>query len=483
LSKPRRLVTVSLIVTLLALAAIVGSLAPSGASSHREAPLISADPLADNTDVYVFRSPDRPDTVTLIANWIPFEEPAGGPNFFVFGDKRFGGDVTYTINVDNDGDAVDDIVYEFRFTSQIRNPNSFLYNTGPITSITDPDFNIRQTYSVARVEHGRRTILASGLSTPPDNVGPRSTPNYPALARQAVHGLRDGSKVFSGQRNDSFFVDQGSFFDLLGLRPLNPAHVIPLPKAPGVDGLSGYGIHTIALQVPIARLTHNGKPPTGPSDPNAIIGVYSETLRRQVRVLSPTGAPPGERGPFVQVSRLGMPLVNEVVIPLRQKDHFNASEPENDTQFLRFIRDPEAARLLPVLYPGVTVPPPPRSDLVTIFLTGIPGLNQPANVTPSEMIRLNMAVPPSAHPNPLGVLGGDLAGFPNGRRLADDVTDIELRALAGGTPLTPAFNHPPNNTLTDGVDRDERGFLDRFPYVGTPFSGYDSPLHRSAVQP
>ena len=448
-------------------------LATADASSHREAPLITEDPVVDNTDVYAFVSPDQPDTVTLAANWIPFEEPAGGPNFYKFGD-----DVLYTINVDNNGDAVDDVVYEFRFTTQILNPDTFLYNTGPITSLDDPDFNIRQTYSVSRVKNGKRTVLANDVPTPPVNVGPRSTPDYFALAQSAIRDLPGGAKVFAGQRDDPFYVDLGSAFDLLGLRPFNEAHAIPLPKADGVDAVSGYNVHTIALQVPKSELVREGDP---------VIGVYSSTYRRKSRVFEEGGAKLVHSGPFVQVSRLGMPLVNEVIIPLGKKDRFNSSKPADDAQFGSFVLDPEPARLIPALYPGVEVPPAPRNDLATIFLTGIPGVNQPKSVTPSEMIRLNTSVAPTerGNRNRLGLLSGrcDLAtltgpdcdGFPNGRRLQDDVVDIELRALAGATPLTPSFDRAPNNLLEDGVFPNDRGFLPNFPYLRTPWDGYSHP--------
>ncbi|MGH9223904.1 MAG: DUF4331 domain-containing protein [Acidimicrobiales bacterium] len=463
--RSRRLLKVS---ALLGAGALLATVGPSVGSSHREAPLISEDPVADNTDTYAFVSPDNPDTVTLVANWIPLEEPAGGPNFHKFGD-----DVLYEIHVDNDGDAVPDITYEWRFTTQVQNSNTFLYNTGPITSLTDPDFNVRQTYSLAVVKNGARSVLGSGIPTPPVNIGPRSTPNYDALAAAAVRSV--GSvKTFAGQRDDPFFVDLGSVFDLAGLRPLNGAHAIPLPVANGVDGVGGYNTHTIAIQVPKSELTLPGQP---------IIGVYAQTKRLQVRVLQPglPGAPPRQQGNWINVSRLGMPLVNEVVIPLGQKNKFNNSDPVNDGQFAPFVLDPEPARLIPVLYPGVNVPPAPRNDIATIFLTGIPGLNQPPNVKPSEMIRLNTSIAPSAAAgagNRLGILAGDNAGFPNGRRLEDDVTDIELRALAGATPFTPAFNVAPNNILGDGVDRNDRPFLSSFPYVPAPHQGYDHAHHR-----
>jgi hypothetical protein len=312
---------------------------------------------------------------------------------------------------------------------------------------------------------------------PPANIGPRSTPNYEPLASAAVAGLPDGSRVFAGPRDDPFFVDLGSVFDLAGLRPFNGAHLVPLPQDKGHDGVSGYNTHSIVLQAPIKELARDGKALTGADDPDAVIGVYAASWRRQTRVLSPSGGDPRSLGQWVQVSRLGMPLVNEVVIPLARKDRFNASQPADDAQFGRFVLDPEPARLIPVLYPGVKVPAAPRNDIASIFLTGIPGLNQPRNVKPSEMIRLNMGIAPSKNPSPLGLLGGDMAGFPNGRRLADDTPDIELRALAGGTPFTPDFNVAPNNKLGDGVNTNDTPFLAQFPYVGTPHQGYASDPH------
>jgi hypothetical protein len=475
----------------LAGALTIGLLAPIGASSHREAPAITEDQVADNTDVYAFVSPDRPDTVTLVANWIPLEEPAAGPNFY-----RFGDDVLYEINVDNNGDSGADISYEFRFKTQIRNPETFLYNTGPVTSLDDPDLNVVQTYSVTRVQGGHRQTIGENLVVAPANVGPRSTPNYEQnLGSKAVYDVANGHRVFAGPRDDPFFVDLGSVFDLAGLRPFNEAHAVKLPAADGVDGLAGYNVHTAAIQVPISELTgavatakahdanadglatlEGGK--KAPATPDPVIGVWSATYRRQTRVFGNGGDDLRHKGNWVQVSRLGMPLVNELVIPLGEKDRFNASPPWTDGQFAGRVLDPEPARLIPQLYPGVTVPPAPRNDLAAIFLTGVPDLNQPVNVVASEMIRLNTSIKPTiADPNQqsrLGLLGGETDGFPNGRRLVDDVVDIELRALAGATPFTPAFNVAPNNQLGDGVDANDRAFLTSFPYVAAPTSGYDS---------
>jgi hypothetical protein len=451
----------------------------TNASSHREAPLISNDPQADNTDVYAFVSPDRPDTVTIIANYIPLEEPAGGPNFAAFGDN-----VLYALHVDNDGDGEEDVTFEFRFTSRVRNGNTFLYNTGPITSLTDPDWNVRQTYSVTRVvAHGDSEVLGANIPTPPVNIGPRSTPAYDALANAAVTELPDGIKVFAGQRDDPFFVDLGSVFDLAGLRPFNLLHVIPLPAADGVDGVAGFNTHSIALQVPTAQLVASG--PT--------IGVYASASRRKVTILGKRGEVK-DGGPWVQVSRLANPLINEVVIPLARKDLWNGSEPENDARFAVFYTEPEVTRLENALDPVLDdAPQTGRGDLVAVLLTGVPTLNFTGKKQ-SDLIRLNTSIPPTGPVgtgNRLGLLAGDFAGFPNGRRLEDDVTDIELRAFACGYgpivgPIIEGFgfcagnaNRTPNNVLGDGVDQNEKPFLATFPYVAIPHQGYDHRHHGS----
>ena len=443
------------------IALAISGLVVSGASSHREAPLISQDPVADNTDTYAFVSPDDPETVTLIANWIPLELPAGGPNFSTFGD-----DVLYKINIDNDGDAVADIVYQWRFTTTVGDPNTFLYNTGPVTGLDDETLNVQQTYTLTAVENGKRTTLLSDAPVAPANVGPRSMPDYEAL-QAGARSFRSTAvgRRFAGPRDDPFFVDLGSVFDLAGLRPLNSAHAIPLADTDGIDGLAGFNVHSVALQVPIADVVAGDDP---------VIGVWSSTDRRTTTVVGDGKVK--SSGRFTQVSRLGLPLVNEVVAPLGAKDLFNASAPADDAQFLAAVEDPEPARLIPQLYPGVEVPPAPRDDIVAIFLTGIPDLNQPAKGKPSEMIRLNTSIKPTAlaQQDRLGLLANQMDGFPNGRRLVDDVTDIELRALAGGTPFTPEFNHAPNNALTDGVDANDVPFLASFPYLALPHQGYSS---------
>jgi hypothetical protein len=458
------------------------------ASSHREAPLISEDPVADNTDVYAFRSPDKPDTVTIMANYIPLEEPAGGPNF-----NAFGNDVVYALNIDNTADGEEDIVYEFRFRTETRNGDTFLYNTGPIDSLSDPDWNRPQFYSLTRIDGKKRTNLGRSLPTSPVNIGPRSTPTYTSLMAQAVNQLPGGGKVFAGQIDDPFFVDLGSIFDLAGLRPFNPAHVLPLPADEGVDGVGGFNTHMIAIQVPIDQLTRDGKLHAA-GDREAVLGIYASAARPSVRKLMSNGRVKNV-GREIQVSRLANPLVNEVVIPLGSKDRWNSEDPDDEEAFVDEYANPEVTRLENALYPVLDdAPATGRGDLVAIHLTGVPGLNFTGS-DKAELLRLNTGIAPSGPVgtgNRLGVLAGDFAGFPNGRRLEDDVTDIDLRAFACGygpvvAPLIEGLgqcdgnaNRTPNNLLGDGVDENDRPFHVSFPYVGEPHQGYEH-VHHSAV--
>ena len=462
------------------------------ASSHREAPLIVADPLADNTDTYAFRStePGRSGFVTLIANWIPFEEPSGGPHFYKFDDT-----VLYEIYIDNTGDGVEDITYQFRFKTRFTNPDSILGMAAPnqalagtggveplITSLNDPDYNEPQIYSVTRIDNTRKqgVVIASDLVTPPNNIGERTTPNYEAaLAQPAVYPLPNGGKVFAGQRDEGFYIDVGGVFDTLKLKSIGVAG--------GIDSTAGFNVNTIAIEIPIQELTRTGNLPSGPTAPDAVIGVWAVSSRQKISVLRSDPSDDSDQdpltiGPLQQVSRLGSPLVNELVIPLKLKDKFNRSTPANDSQFAQFVVNPQLAQLLSAAF-GISVPAAPRNDLVAIFATGIPvnGVTGPNYTTflsdgrPHEMLRLNVAIQPSSSPSRLGLLGGDFAGFPNGRRVFDDVVDISLRAVAGGTPFTPATNVSPNNTLADGVANNDVPFLTRFPYLGTPQSGNSTP--------
>ena len=475
-------------------------------SSHKEAPAISNDPVADNTDVYAFVSPDKPDTVTLIANFSPLEDPAGGPNFDEFGD-----DVLYEIHIDNNGDALPDITYQFRFRTVNTIPDTFLYNVGTIESIDSKNWNRRQFATVTRVSGGHAgggkdggardigEVLGTDLPCPPCNVGPLSTPNYAHLAEQAIHTLPGGCRVFTGQRAEGFYVDIGAIFDLGDLRPFQNLHIgSSMPAAPGVNGTKAKNIQSIALQIPKCDLTADGRTPSDPTDAHAVIGVYATASRQRSRMYETDGTIVNT-GPFVQVSRLGNPLVNEVLIPIPQKDHFNSQCPAGDSQFAPHVANPELSQLLPVLYPGVfpnlaalNASGKPRADLLAILLTGIPagivpGFQNSTGTVQADMLRLNMAIPPTMrHPSNLGLIGMDAAGFPNGRRVFDDVTTIELRALAGATyalvdkTYTPdkaagAITQGLTSSNTDVCAENTVHYLHCFPYLGTPHGGYFNP--------
>ncbi|MBW3659037.1 MAG: DUF4331 domain-containing protein, partial [Actinobacteria bacterium] len=306
------------------------TLTVSDASSHREAPLITNDPVADNTDLYAFVDPNDTSKVNLISNFIPFQEPGGGPNYFSFGE-----DVLYAIHVDNDGDAVEDIRYEFRFEREVLNPDEYLYATGPITELNDENYNNRERMRVFEVRDGKRNELTdNSLLLPPENVGPRTIGvDYETLAQQAIHTL--GSKrVFAGQRDDGFYVDIAAIFDIGGLRPLNDLHKFPLPVEGGVDTIAGYNVHSIALQVPKSELTQGDEP---------VIGVWTTTSRRKVRVFAGNSSANAQnRGRWVQTSRLGNPLVNEVVVPLEFKDVFNTLNPVQDLDVFPTLAAPNA---------------------------------------------------------------------------------------------------------------------------------------------
>ena len=465
--------------SLLSFAVVTSMLAGGGiASSHGEAPLISMDRFADNTDTYAFRSvePGREDFVTLIANYIPLQEPSGGPQWFRFDDS-----VLYEIKIDNTGDGVEDITYQFEFSTQIVNGNTVLGQStvnenGVISNLGDPDYNMPQTYTVRRVDRLSRKgrLVAAGLRTPPANIGPRVTPNYEAnLGQPAVYPLFNGGKVFAGQRDEYFYIDLG-VFDALNLRSIGISG--------GIDTTKSYNVSTIAIELPIAELTRSRAVPPSPTAPDAVIGVWATASRRSTRVINPSQTV--NEGPWRQISRLGNPLVNEVVMPLSLKDAFNSLSPEADgtiPQVVQAVTNPELAQLMAAVF-GIAVPPAPRNDLVSIFATGIPvnpitGPNYTTFLSDGvahEYLRLNVAIPitPIANINRLGLLGGDVAGFPNGRRVHDDVTDIALRAMAGGTPFTPATNVPPNNALGDGVSFNPEGpLLTRFPYLLPPNQG------------
>jgi len=411
----------------------------STASSHREAPLIAEDPAADNTDLYAFRSPDKPDTATIVSNWIPGEDPAAGPNWYTFSPTA-----RYDIYLDKNGDGKPDVTYRFRFSNKA--PVAFLSNT-------------QQSYTVTKIVGNSTSTVGSGLTTPPDNIGPRSTPNYHALAMQGVHQLSDGATVFAGQRDDPFFGDIGAVFDLVAIRYGTGA------TGGGKDFLAGYAVHSIELQIPISQLD-NGT--------NHVVGVWAATDRPKIVVQQNRGK---KKGPWVythwvQVSRLGMPLVNELLIPTQLKDKWNATTPAQDKQFEQYYSSPVLAKLLNQLYPQFgPFKETDRSDLVSVLGTGLqsPNLNY-TGPTFADELRLNLAIAPTApvgQGNRLGVLGGDLAGFPNGRRLEDDVIDVSERAVGGAL-----IGH--SLPLGDGVDANDLPFMTSFPYVPDPFSGFEN---------
>jgi hypothetical protein len=436
----------------------LATLAPAQgvASSHREAPMIAGYPQLDNTDVYAFVSPDDATKVTILANWQPFEEPNGGPNYYPFAENT-----AFDINIDNNGDAKADIIYRWTFISSYRNPNSFLYNTGVVSSLSDPDLNFRQTYVLQRIAPGGVTTLLSKVRAAPSFTGKASMPDYGLLSRAAVMPFANGmGKSFAGPADDPFFADL-RVFDLLYGGDLSET---------GVDSLRGYNVNTIGLQVSKYDLGLNGNPAKNP-----VIGIWSTTSRIGYNMNGGASS-----GSLQQVSRLGNPLVNEAVIPVGKKNMFNASPPSLDTAFLPYVQKPELPQLMKALY-NIPVPAEPRADLVEVFLTGVSTKSGPvavdlnsqllnrdvkaANFKPAEELRLNMSVPPTSSPNRMGVVGGDNAGFPNGRRLADDVIDATVQVAEG--ILLP---NPPAAvaTLGDGVNGNALPFRSTFPYVALP---------------
>jgi hypothetical protein len=475
------------------------------ASSHREAPLIAKDAFADNTDTYVFLSPADENRVVLLASWIPLEAPEGGPNYYEWDDAAL-----YDIYVDNDGDATADYTYTLSSRVEVGNPATFLYNTGPIGSLTDADWNRKQYYTVTETaSDGAVTVLVGNQLAAPVNIGEKSTANYIGLETASIYNAPGGVKVFAGQTDDPFFVDL-QVFDLLTLRGQQPPIGYVENNFP-VDSLSGFNVHTLAVEAPVSRLKQGDEP---------VLGVWSGTRRPSLTVLAGAGAASTHATTYTQVSRLGMPLVNEVVIPMGLKDVFNSLSPNGDlgvySVLQQSVENPEIGTLLCALYgvplPGDSddncatefTPGTPRSgrgDIFDVFLTGMKlaapftintkggpvtlpagfNVNQPANVVPAEMIRINTDIKGdtcSPTPSRLGVLGGDACGFPNGRRLMDDVVEIELLAVAGaaygvldGRDTSFSFNSQLINVLTDGVDNNDMPFRSTFPYVAPAQSG------------
>ena len=457
-----------------ALAAILVAVGLSVGSSHREAPNTAADPTADDTDVYAFTANDAPKALTIVSNWIPFEDPAGGPNFYRFDDRA-----RYYVNIDNTGDGKADLRYRFKFKTKVRNRESFLYALPGVESFADPKLNVVQTYQVVRQrfnQKGEQTAskrIAKGLPVAPNNAGPKTFPDYGKVASAAVRSLNGGGKVFAGQRDDPFFVDLGMTFDDIDFRPGTGTG----NQGGGKDDLAGYNTHSVVLQLPESKVTRNGKAVAAPDAKNAVVGVWSSTERRRLQVTDASGAKAkGSGGKYVQVSRLGNPLVNEVVIPLGQKDRFNRTKPANDAaNYGKYVLSPELAKVMNALF-DLNAPENDRTDIVQAVLQGIPGLNQVqgkgAKEPAVDTLKVNLGTPPSATPDRFAVLAGDNQGYPNGRRLADDVVDIDLRVFAG-------FLKGNKVPLGDGVDQNDVPFLSKFPYVAPPHAGYDSDPKRT----
>lgn len=488
--------------TLLGIAVLLCATGSALAASHREAPFITTQRHVDGTDFYMFRSyePGRQDFVTLIADYIPFQDPQGGPNFYMFDPNAM-----YEIHIDNNGDAVEDLTFQFRFTNTPRSTALAvggqqtpipLINSGTLSGVNPDALNVRETYTVDVLRGSRRTGNRAAVTNanggantfdkPTDNIGGKTFPQgYATHAAQHVYnvnvpGCSTPARVFAGQRKEPFYIAVGRIFDLFNLDPLGPE------VGGNNNDLEGKNISTIAMELPIACVTRAGEP---------VIGAYTTSSVRQVRLVD--GSPDSgldkatrDGGPWAQVSRLGMPLVNEVVIGLPDKDRFNASKPGGDAQFLNYVTHPALPALVQTLFPAAVAPTKfPRTDLVAAFLTGIEGLNKPANVVPSEMLRLNTSIAPVAagSQNALGVAAGDTAGFPNGRRPADDVTDLSLRVamgalcvLTGATDTlqvgcSPADAPAGALALTDGVRKTASDYGSAFPYLVTPIAGNFNP--------
>ena len=447
-----------------ALAATI-AVAVSSGSSHREAPNIMLDPTADNTDTYAFTANEAPDALTVVANWVPGGNPANGPNFFRFDDRA-----RYYISIDNTGEGKPDVRYRFTFRTQASN-ETFLYARSGVTSIDDPRLIQKQRYDVVREtfrRNGKRTSarrIARNLPVAPSNAGPKTFPDYEAVANQAIRNA-GATKLFVGQRNDAFFIDLGAAFDNINVRQGTGN------TGGGLDTQAGTSIQTITMQIPERLVTRDRKAVSGPDADNATVGVWASTERRKLEVTNARyDSSKGSRGSWVQVSRLGVPLLNELFLPAGLKDKYNRLRPSDDDKFVKpFVLAPELARQLNELATGgIGAPESDRTDLVEALLTGLPGLNQIDKTNPraTDSLKINLGIPPAGTPNRFGVIGGDNAGFPNGRRLEDDSVDLIIQLVAG-------YLRGNRLPLGDGVDQDDQAFLATFPYQSVPVNGLEN---------
>ena len=506
----------------LSLAAMLGlASAPASvavAANHREAPITALDQKADITDFYAFVSYDDPSKVTFILNVDPLLEPSNGPTYFPFDPE-----ILYTIKIDNDHDAVEDISFEFRFRTEIRLPSVFTVAVGAgdglvapanspapvppgtlvvppaITALDGPGsegLGLRQNYSVTLVKHGRRgqalrrTELSEHrtLFAVPSHVGPRTMPDYADLTEQGIYQLNDGVQVFAGTVEDPFWIDLGAAFDSLNFRPMAFETGVPgvLSDAQDADDfnnyapddVSGFNVNAIAIEVPIEWLTQDGQY-HGPEHPNATIGAWGTTSRKQFKRLSRhPGRAARTSGRFVQIQRMGNPLFNELLIGIGDKDKFSMSAPSHDAQFAQYALDPVLARVLNAIYAdALPIPTPPRTDLLPLvqYRPPIAAPGTPPGPV-ADILRLNIGIPatPAAERKRMGLLAGDPAGFPNGRRVSDDVVDIASRAVVGVLSGDPMFTGFPHNRIGDGVNANDADYRETFPYLGLAHSGVDS---------
>jgi hypothetical protein len=482
-----------LLIVFAALTAAAVASALSFGSSHREAPGILKDPTADNTDVWAFTAPDAQDSLTVVANWIPLADPAGGPNFYPLDENA-----RYYVKIDNTGDGYEDVAYRWKFKTRYRNPNSFLYAAPGVTSVKDPDINLVQTYDLykEKYNHNRRLVsvkrIANDAPVVPDNVGPKTIPNFAQVEAGGVTHLKGGGKTIVTPADDAFFVDLGAIFDGINIDKPGRPNIGLGNQGGGKDDVAGYNTKSFVLQVPEREVTRDGKSVSGMNAGNAVVGVWSTTERRSGSVLGSSASRKHKRkhgkrshqshnDGWVQVSRLGNPLINEVIIPIGKKDKFNATSPADDAKnFGTFAVNPEPARILNALF-NLGIKETDRTDIVQALLLGVDGLTQIGkNPAAADTLKLNLGVAPSANPNRFGVLAGDTAGFPNGRRLTDDVVDIELRVIAGA--LLKPNQGGKQIPLGDGVDQNDKPLRAQFPYVALANDGFNSQLKRTEPQ-
>lgn len=452
------------------------------ASSHREAPITALDHTADVTDWYAFVSFDHPDRVTMILNVDPFLEPSNGPNYFPFDPN-----VLYEMKIDNNQDGQEDITFQFRFETQIRQPGVFTGFVGdlagfpPITSLDGPGsegLSLRQTYTVTMLKDNKAIPLGEGktLFAVPSNVGPRTMPDYQALFNQGIYDLGNGVRVFAGTVDDPFFIDLGATFDSLNFRMgvggvLTPAVDSDDTHNYAPDAVAGFNVNSIVLEVPITMLTVDGKLHAA-GDKQAVIGTYGTTSRRRITVRR-SPLPLQDSGTFQQVQREGNPLINELIIGTGSKDRFSMDDPKNDAQFAGFFLDPLLAKVFASI--GIPVPAAPRNDLLPLvqYMAPIcPGCGPNDRGPIADLMRLNTGIPPTPHAQQkrLGFLAGDVAGYPNGRRLSDDVVDISARVVAGILADPKQFG----TLIGDGVNTNPEGFGTTFPYVMPANNGRNS---------